>query len=98
MISGGVYHGIRASVSDRSDIRYHNTAAATGKSNITVKNVYMYGTFGCYSNGSSTEQTIVEISGCRMSEKPIEGYSSGASVNNMTLLQWGNEISTLQSH
>lgn len=91
-VVGGIYHGVRASISDKSDIRFHNANSNVGISHVSVKNVYMYSTIGLYSNGTMTTNSLVEISGCHMDIPPTIGRSTGATIDNIDVVAWNNEI------
>ena len=91
-VVGGIYHGVRASVSDKSDIRFHNANASEGISHICVRDVYMFSTIGLYSNGTMTTNSLVEVTGCHMNIPPTVGRSTGATVDNIDVIAWNNEI------
>lgn len=91
-VVGGIYHGVRASVSDKSDIRFHNANSSEGISHICVRDVYMNSTIGLYSNGTMTTKSLVEVTGCHMNIPPTVGRSTGATVDNIDVIAWNNEI------
>ena len=94
VVEGG-YYKHRGAGGDKTVLRFHNAGTQLGgaKSHVAVRNVYIEnGTVGVYSYGASTEKSIVEVCGCRLTAEPVEGMSSGATIVNMECIKWNNEI------
>ena len=91
-VIGGIYEGHSYWASDHADIRFHNTGAATGKSNVVVKDAYLSRSVGSFSHGTSTDLTDIIVNGCSMSEVVQEGFSTGDTTYNMKVTQFCNEI------
>ena len=94
VVEGG-YYKHRVAGGDKTVLRFHNAGTQSGgaKSHVAVRNVYIEnGTVGVYSYGASTEKSIVEVCGCRLTAEPVEGMSGGATIVNMECIKWNNEI------
>ena len=94
-VDGGYYKGL-PHVGDNhyGEISYHNTSAASGKSKITIKNVYFANnTFRAGYHGTNTKITDCFVNGCSMAAQPTVRAEESADVTvNMVLYAWGNEV------
>lgn len=98
-VNGGVFISVPRPTADtrngaKAALRFHNAGSSntSALSHIVVKNAYLSSTVGVFSNGSSPLVTPVEVSGCRMVSAPVEGMSTGATIINMSVRAWNNEI------
>lgn len=100
IIDGCYFESVRrAGQSDTSQnargiVTYHNSAG-TGVNKIEIKNCYIanVGTVRVTWYGTSTEKTVAMISGCSFgSEIIFRAEDSSATIENVELIAWNNEI------
>lgn len=77
-------------------VSWHNSPNASAFSKLAMTGCYFRGdgTFSAMCNGTSTEKSIVLLSGNSFGNAPFKGYISGQSVDNMELLETVNAIRT----
>ena len=95
-INGGYYEGYRANddsvTTDNVDIRIHNSSAENAQSRVSINNVYCRKGVGAFSYGPSTLMTDFFVSNSSFLRDVYEGMSTGATIDNMNVIKWNNDI------
>lgn len=81
-------------IASGKSVNYHNNAAAGAKSDLYMEGCYFDGIYTCGLSyyGSSTEITVMQINGCSLPAEPYINREGSASVENVTLKTFCNEI------
>lgn len=75
-------------------VNYHNAAGANAKSSLYIDSSYFDGLYTCGVSyyGASTEMTTMQVSNCSLPADPYVNAEGSATLENVRLLTFNNEI------